>query len=83
MFFFALVVLFWIAVPVGLFLFGRRLLRSLDRRTVSQSDLAALSERLRRLEERVEDIGSETERISESSRFASALLAGPAKEDSK
>lgn len=82
MIFFALVsVIFWIAVPTGVFLFARRLLRSLDQRTVSQSELAAIAERLHRLEERIEEIGSEMEKISEGSRFATAPLTHPAKDE--
>ena len=71
-----LVALSWMALPLVLFFFGRRLLRAVEGRSVIHSDLAAIADRLYKLEARVEQIATDTEKISEGQYFASALLAG-------
>jgi hypothetical protein len=65
----------WIGVPLGLFLFGRGVLRALNRRSVAESQVAEINERLRKLEERVEEVGSDNLRLAEAHQFATALLA--------
>lgn len=65
----------YIGIPVALFLFGRAVLRALNRRTVAESQVAEINERLRKLEERVEEVGSDNIKLSEANRFATALLA--------
>lgn len=71
---YVLIGLVWIGVPVALFYFARRVLRALERRSLADSDMAVFNDRLHRLEERVEQIASDTERIEEGQRFASELL---------
>lgn len=68
-------VILWIGIPVAIFLFGRGVLRALNRRSVSESQVAEITDRLRRLEERVEEISSDNDRLSEAHQFATALLA--------
>jgi hypothetical protein len=80
-FFFLMSVIFWILVPVGFFLFGRRVFLSLEQRRVSDIDTASLSDRMRKLEDRVEEMALDIERISDGQQFAAALLARPAKEE--
>lgn len=69
--------LFSIGVPVALFLFARRVLRLLDRRSIHEEQLAALSEELRKLETRVEEVEQENERLREDQRFTRQLLEKP------
>ena len=71
----ALEVLIWVAIPVGVFLFARGVLRALNRRSVAESQVAEINDRLRKLEERIEEVGSDNLRLSEAHQFATALLA--------
>ncbi|HVD62551.1 MAG TPA: hypothetical protein VNC11_16880 [Gemmatimonadaceae bacterium] len=73
---YVLIALSWLAIPLVLFFFGRRLIRAVEGRTLIHSDLAAIADRLYRLEVRVEQVATDTEKISEGQYFASALLAG-------
>jgi hypothetical protein len=66
----------WIGVPVAIFLFGRRLLRAMEQRSVSQSELATIADRLARVEARIEDIASDQEKLAEGQRFTQKVLAG-------
>jgi|GEM_PF-3421336 len=72
--FYALSVAFWIAIPLGIFVFARRLLRAIERRPVRESQIAELTERLQRLEARLEDIADETDRLRDDQRFTRQLL---------
>ena len=75
--FYALSVAFWIAIPLGIFVFARRLLRAIERRPVRESQIAELTERLQRLEARLEDIADETDRLRDDQRFTRQLLTEP------
>jgi cell division protein FtsB len=68
----------YVGVPIAVVVFARRLLRALDRRSIREEQLAELTERLRRLEARVEEMEGENERLREDQRFTRQLLAGPA-----
>jgi hypothetical protein len=70
-----LTILCWVGVPITIFVFARRLLRSLERRTLAQSDLAGLGDRLQKLEEHVEQIALDQDRLAEGQRFTNNLLA--------
>lgn len=72
---FGLIALSWLALPLTLFYFGRQLLRTVGAHSLSQSDVTAIADRLYRLEERVEQIATDTERIAEGQHFATALFA--------
>ncbi len=65
---------FWIGLPVTLFVVGRRVLRALERRSLTESYSAGQAERMRRLAERVEDLADQTERIDNAQRFTTDLL---------
>jgi hypothetical protein len=71
---FALSVALWIGIPVAIFVFARRLLRAIERRSVRESQLAELTERLQRLEERCEHMADDAERLREDQRFTRQLL---------
>ena len=71
----AMMALGWLAIPLLLFYFGRRLARALERRSLAESHLAAIADRLYKLEERVEDVAMDTARLSEGQRFTTALYA--------
>ena len=70
-----IVVLFWTALPVGLFVFARRFLRAFERRSIREAQIAELSERVHRLETRLEEIAEENDRLREDQRFVRQLLA--------
>jgi hypothetical protein len=72
---FIAVSLFWIMLPVGVIYFARRVLRALERRSVSEGQISELSDRLRRMEERIEEVASDTARLEESQRFTTAILS--------
>ncbi|HUQ18911.1 MAG TPA: hypothetical protein VM099_04795 [Gemmatimonadaceae bacterium] len=72
----ALMALGWLAIPLILFYFGRRIARALERRSLVESHLAAIADRLYKLEERVEDVAMDTARVSEGQRFTTALYSG-------
>ncbi len=74
--FFALNVALWIGIPLGIFVFARRLLRALERRSARESQIAELTDRLQRLEARMEDVADETDRLREDQRFT-RQLTGP------
>jgi membrane protein implicated in regulation of membrane protease activity len=63
------------AVPIGIFIFARRFLRAYERRSDGSGQLTELTERVRRLEERTEEMASENERLLEGQRFMTKLLA--------
>ena len=46
-----------------------------DGRSLAESQVVEINDRLRKLEERVEEIGSDNLRLSEAHQFATALLA--------
>jgi biopolymer transport protein ExbB/TolQ len=71
---FALGVALWIGLPVAIFVFARRLLRAVERRSVGESQLAELTDRLHRLEERCGQIADDAERLREEQRFTQQLL---------
>jgi len=66
--------LLWIGIPVGIFVFARRLLRAVERRSVRESQFAELTERLQRLEARLDDAVDDTERLRDDQRFTRELL---------
>jgi cell division protein FtsB len=65
---------FWVGVPVAIFVFARRFLRAVERRSVRESQIAELTERLQRLEEHLYDLADENERLREDQRFTRELL---------
>jgi hypothetical protein len=65
----------YIGIPLAIFIFARRLLRTLERRTVAQRDLASLADRLEKLEERIEEIASHQDRLAEGQQFTHKLPA--------
>ena len=65
----------WIALPVGLFVFARRFLRAFERRSIREAQLAELSERMHRLEARLDDVIEENGRLREDQRFVRQLLS--------
>src|SRR5665213_1114053 len=75
--FYALSVAFWVGIPIGIFVLVRRLLRAIERRPVRESQIAELTERLQRLEARLEDIADETDRLRDDQRFTRQLLTEP------
>jgi hypothetical protein len=70
--------LIWVGIPVGIFVFARRFLRAVERRSIHESQFAELAERLQRLEARLDDLADDTERLREDQRFTRQLLAEPA-----
>ena len=70
-----LAALFWVGIPVGIFVFARRFLRAFERRSVREGELAALTERLQRLEGQLEDLDVENDRLRDEQRFLRQLLA--------
>lgn len=75
--FFVLNVALWVGIPIGIFVFARRLLRALERRPLRESQIAGLTERLQQLEARVEDVAEETDRLRDGQRFTQQLLTKP------
>lgn len=71
-------VLVWIGIPVGIFVFARRFLRAVERRSVTESQLVELRERLQqleaRLDARLDDVTDDTARLREDQRFTRELL---------
>jgi len=67
----------WIGIPVGIFVFARRLLRAVERRSIRESQFAELAERLQRLEARLDDLADDTERLRDDQRFTRQLLVEP------
>ena len=69
--------LFWIGVIGGGFYLAVRFLRAFEQRGTlgsPRSDPLALSERVRRLEETIESMGAEIERLGEGQQFTHRLL---------
>ena len=64
----------WIGVPVAVVLYARRVLRALEGRSASNAQIADLTERLQRLEDRVEDMVTELEQVREGEQFTRALI---------
>ena len=78
MFFVLFWVLFWIAVIGGGFYLAVRFLRAFESRgtlATPRSDPLALAERVRRLEETLESMSAEMERMAEGQQFTHRLLA--------
>jgi hypothetical protein len=75
MYFYGVFALGYVGVPVILFYAGRRALRALERRSVSEAELAALTQRVAALEERLEAVAGETDNLAEGQRFTTALLS--------
>ena len=67
---------FWIAVIGGGFYLAVRALRAFEGRgsVASRADPLALAERVRRLEETIESMGVEMERLTEGQQFTQQLL---------
>lgn len=66
---FAVMAATWIGIPVAIFVFARRLLRAIERRSVREAQIAELTERLQRLEDRLCDMQDEHERLGADQRF--------------
>ena len=69
--------LFWIGVIGGGFYLAVRFLRAFETRGAlpSRSDPMALAERVRRLEDAIESMGAEMERLAEGQQFTHRLLS--------
>src|SRR5688500_3557539 len=78
----ALSAILWIGIPVAIFVFARRLLRAIERRSVQESQVAELSERLQRLEAQYLDLANDNERLREAQRFTQQLLVARTTSDS-
>ena len=72
------ILLFWILIPGGAFYLIFRAIRAYERRNVGAQQQAALDERLLRIEERLESISSDVERVSASQQFAERLIGAKA-----
>lgn len=65
---------FWVGVAVAIFVLVRRFLPAVERRSVPESHVAGLTERLQRVEEQLYELVNENERLREDQRFTSELL---------
>lgn len=65
---------FWIAVIGGGFALALRLIRALERRAGDPRELAELRDRLARLEDTIEGVNHQIERVTEAQEFTSRLL---------
>ena len=70
-----LVTALYLVVPLGLLYLGVRFLRAYERRGASAGASAELTARLAALEEQVARVAAESERLAESQRFTTSLLA--------
>jgi hypothetical protein len=70
-----LVTALYLAVPLGLLYLGLRFLRAYERRGAGAAASVELTARLAALEEQVARVASESERLAESQRFTTSLLA--------
>ena len=64
----------WVGVTAAVVLYARRMLRAVERRSVAETQVALLTERLQQLEARVESVSDDTERLHEDQRFTRQLL---------
>ena len=76
--FFVFMLAFYIGIPVAIFVWARRMVRALENRTTGGAQLAAMQEQLLRLEQRVDDLADENERLLEGQKFMQQLLASRA-----
>jgi hypothetical protein len=62
-------------LPVGLLYLGYRFVRAQERRVASPDRTAELNERILRMEERLEAVAGDMEKLVESQQFTTRLLA--------
>jgi hypothetical protein len=62
-------------IPVGLLYLGYRFVRAHERRAVGSDRTAELNERILRLEERLESVANDMEKMLESQQFTTKLLS--------
>jgi hypothetical protein len=74
-------VVLYVGIPAGLFYLGFRFVRAMERRSVGSTQQAELSERLLRLEERIEQLAGDVEQAIEARRFDERLLGERANRD--
>ena len=55
--------LFWIGIPVAIFLFARGLLRAIERRSTAERQLTELTSQLQRLQMRLGDVVDASARL--------------------
>lgn len=66
--------IFWLAILGGGFYLAARFIRAFEQRGANRGELEELRERLRRLEETSESIGTEVQRLDEAQQFTTRLL---------
>jgi hypothetical protein len=64
----------WLVFPIAVIYLGHRILGAVEQRPAMHNDLNAISLRLLKIEERVEQIAADTERVSDGLRFTNALV---------
>jgi hypothetical protein len=67
------IALVYLSVPVGAFYLILRAIRAYERRGLEARDRASMDERLLRIEERLEAIGSDVDRLVQKDRFTARL----------
>jgi hypothetical protein len=67
--------LFSLLLPVGLLYLGYRFVRAHERRAVGSDRTTELNERILRLEERLESVAGDMEKLLESQQFTTKLLS--------
>jgi hypothetical protein len=72
--YFALAYAPWVLMLSGAFYLGLRLVRAFERRSSARAEIAALEERLLRLEEGASTISDRVERLAEGHEFTARLL---------
>jgi hypothetical protein len=74
---FVLSILFWVLILGGGFYIGLRLVRAIERRGADRKELQELQEQILRLEEGLDSMTRDVDRLSEEQRFTMKLLSKP------